>query len=194
MKEKPTFDFLKKHIPNSIKLADALLIGGFAGSVMELLGKMLFLPNKNANSTDCIYLFIKKYLSKQNNKYEEYRKIFVHLFRHGGAHSVMPKGGVNITSDPPSENLHLTIKPDYKSLPLDYFWFTIFLPTFKKDLTNAVLAFASDAENNQTLQNHYLMVIESSIKEGNSFLRKMIYKRIYNPDSDYLSLQSDVKA
>jgi len=194
MQKEATFDFLRRHIPYSIKLADALLIGGFAGSVMELLGRMLFLPNKNANSTDCIYLFIKKYLSKQNNKYEEYKEIFVHLFRNGGAHSVMPKGGVNITSDPPSENLHLTIKRDSKSYPLDCFWFTIFLPTFQKDLTNVVLAFASDAENNQVLHDHYLRTIEDSIREGNRFLTGMIYKGIYTSDPDYLNLESDVKA
>lgn len=188
----PTFDFLKKHITNAIDLTDNILLGGFAGSVMELLGRILFFPNEKANSTDRIFRFIKEYLGRQNKDYETYKEIFVFLLRNGGAHCVLPKQGVNLTGDPRAEELHLTLKKDYNSP--DYYWFTIFSPKFKKDLKNAVLDFVFKAGKDEKLQNNYLAVMEKIAEEGNDFLKEKITKGEYRVETNhYLNLQGDIK-
>ena len=194
MKENLTFDFLKIHITSSIDSADSLLIGGFAGSVMELLGRILSFPNERANSTDRIYCFIKEYLSKQNKDYENFKEVFAFPFRNGGAHCVMPKAGVNLTSDVRSKELHLTLKKDYNFRPLDYYWFTILLPQFKIDLKNSILDFVSKAEKDQVIQDNYLAVFKVIAEEGNNFFRVKVSGGQYKVKPDqYISLQGDIK-
>lgn len=189
-----TFDFLRVHATHSIDLADSLLIGGFAGSVMEIIGRMLFYPKEDkVNSADRIYRFIKDYLSKEDTRYETYKENIYSLFRNGGAHCILPKGGINITGDPSSERFHLHINRDANSLPLEFYWFTIYLPKFKTDLKNAIIAFVTDAEKYPSLENNYSAVIKNIVKEGNVFLREKVNKGEYKVDSEYINLKGDIK-
>ena len=162
----PTFSYLTKDVINSLNLIekenDNLLLGSFCGAVIELLGTILLLPQR-AGSGECFKKFIEKFLSKRDPAYDTYKDLLWDDLRNGGAHSILPKGGIVLTGDKRESSKHLKIgrDPDTRRIYL-----VIFTPKFLDDLRQSVLEFVSEAQKDPTLASNYKNTILGIVRDG----------------------------
>ena len=146
------------------KNCDALILGGFTGSVIELLGRfMRFHPIKEYPK--CFGDFLEKYLPR----YFPFKNILYGILRCEGAHAVLAQSGVSLTCAEDMKVLHLKghydPKMDRKSL-------IIYSPEFLEDLTMAVEKFFSDVKSDQILENKCQATFIEIYNEGQEIINQ----------------------
>ena len=141
--------YLEKLITDSLsyieeKNNDATLLGGFSGSVIELLGRFMRV-HKITDSPNCFGDFLEKYLPK----YAPHKNILYRILRCEGAHSVIPQTGVMLTC---AEETKIHYLKGYQDVETGLKGLVIYCPVFVKDLQGAVKQFFSDVEKTQFLK------------------------------------------
>jgi len=165
---------LKRWITDSlytIKKAnnDAPILGGFSGSVIELLGRFLRIhPIKN--HFECFSDFLKKYLPE----YYNHKVILYKILRCEGAHSVLAQSGVTLTCDSKLESLHLKGHRDSK---IGRVSLIIFSPKFVDDLLRTVENFFCDVAKEQILNDNCQKTLNEIYEEGQSIINKEINEK-----------------
>lgn len=169
--QKPTFEFLTKNVFDSLDLINRenknIILGSFASSVIEFLGRCLVKPTSQRNSEN-LKKFIIEYLAKQNGSYKKYADILVKNFRNGASHSVLAKPGVYLTFAEQKGD-HMGLYKDEKNNP----YILIHSPTFIVDLKNSISAFIDDAHKNEKLMRAYTETLIEIEKEGNETMKSL---------------------
>lgn len=153
---------LEQYIEDALNNCDATLIGGFSGSVIELLGRFLGQHNPNQYQ-ECYKDFLKIYLPIYYSKGD----LLYKLLRCEGAHAVIAQSGVKITSDTVAQNLHLKCVCDKNS---EHFSLIIYLPTFISDLRKAIKNFFTDVKSEPSLTEKCQDIFNKIYKEGQDII------------------------
>jgi len=151
------------------KNCDALILGGFSGSVIELLGRFMHLHPIREYS-NCFSDFLEKYLPK----YFPFKNILYKILRCEGAHAVLAQSGVSLTCAENMKTLHLKGHYDPKTNKKSLI---IYSPEFMNDLKVAVENFFSDVKKSPDLEekcqetfikiyNDGQKIIDQEIREG----------------------------
>lgn len=154
---------------------DPLLAGGFTGSVMEILGRVLLFPDGEGDnkSKECFYEFIEKYLKEYNFKYEIHKETLWKFSRCDGAHSALPQYGVIFSGDANAKDRHLKVRSDIlddKGMRVDGRFLVIFLPTFVDDLICSVRRFNADLERDNSLREKEQKVVNRLFSKGQKYI------------------------
>jgi hypothetical protein len=144
------------------KKCDALILGGFSGSVIELLGRFMRLHSIKEYS-NCFGDFLKEYLPK----YFPYKNILYGILRCEGAHAVLAQSGVSLTCAEDMKARHLKGHYDPK---MNRKSFIIYSPEFMEDLKMAVEKFFSDVEINPTLEKNCQETFIEIYNEGQKII------------------------
>lgn len=123
---------------------DALLLGGFSGSVIEFFGRLLGIHAVN-KYPDCFKDFLINYLPK----YSSCGDSLYYFLRSDGAHNVLAQTAASLTCDPKAQNFHLKCNHDPVS---DKYSLIVYSPQFMVDLIEAVEKFFSDVESKSGLE------------------------------------------
>lgn len=170
-----TFEYLTRIIIDSIGRFEQEQQNAFLGvavcSVGEFLGRCIRDPKDKKNGYQNFQRFVEDYLSKEDQRYKKYEFVLYQDLRHGSAHAVLPKGGVVLSFDSNSENLHLDLVKD-KNIEFYVLW--VYSPRLIHDLKSAVYKFAEDARGNKQLENNYLETIKEIQEEGQGLIKSNV--------------------
>ena len=145
---------------------DALLLGGFSGSVIELLGRCLC---KHTNDVRCFEDFLEDYLPK----YYPYLNVLYGCLRCEGAHAILAQNGVMLSCEKDWEEKHLkyNINPETKRHSL-----FIYSPVFVQDLKEAINKFMDQALTDVKFQNNINKVHAEIFSKGQKIIKEEIDK------------------
>ena len=147
---------------------DALLLGGFSGSVIELFGKFLGIHSID-NYSACYGDFLEEYLPK----YYKHKNILYGILRCEGAHAILAQSGVNLTCAENDKNSHLRGVFDVLGGNCRL---VIYSPYFVKDLKNAVRKFFLDMQAKPELKKSCEEVFAKIYIKGQNIIEEEIKK------------------
>ncbi|MDO8659789.1 MAG: hypothetical protein Q7K54_04290 [Candidatus Parcubacteria bacterium] len=161
---------------------DAPLLGGFAGAVMELLGRILLFQDGEGDRDNKKRFceFIEKYLKDCNSKYSIYKETLWKFMRCDGSHAVLAQYGVVFGGEENDKEKHLTIRSDFKDSNGDLVQNkrALFLstPKFSEDLIWSVKKFAYNLNQDTSLQCKAKKVMDRLENEGQQYIDKYFPK------------------
>lgn len=164
---------LKKWMLDSLntikdKNNDAPLLGGFSGSIIEFLGRLL--GNYGINKyPDCFKDFLMKYLPK----YSSYGDSLYYFLRSDGAHNVLAQTAVDLTCDPGAKNFHLKCNRNPET---DKHSLIIYSPEFMNDLIEAVEKFFSDIGSKPDLEKRCQEVFQEIYSNSQNAIKGKVIK------------------
>ena len=164
---------LKKWILDSLNIIkkennDALLLGGFSGSVIEFLGRLLGIRAVN-KYPDCFSDFLKNYLLK----YYPYSDSLYYFLRSDWAHNVLAQTAVDLTCDPKAKGFHLKCN---RNPTTDKHSLIIYSPEFMSDLIDAVEKFFSDIESKPDLEKRCQEVFKEIYSNSQNAIKDKVSK------------------
>lgn len=156
---------------------DPLLAGGFTGSVMEILGRILLFPDGEGDnkSKKCFYKFIEEYLKECHPRYSIHKETLWRFSRCDGAHSVLPQYGVIFSGDVDEESKHLTVRSDIcdgQGRLVEGRFLFIYLPTFINDLIWSIEKFNYNLEQDVLLKEKERKVVDKLYHRGQKYINE----------------------
>lgn len=145
---------------------DALLLGGFSGSVIEFLGRLLKIHAIDEHSK-CFSDFLKNYLPN----YFPYSDVLYSILRSEGAHAVLAQTAIDLTCHNDLRDFHLKCNYDQKK---QRYSLIIYSPQLVSDLIQAVEKFFSDVEGDSFLEGKCQEVYRKIYRKGQCVIEKEI--------------------
>lgn len=155
---------------------DAPLAGGFAGSVMEALGRVSLYPDGEkgeAKNQRRFYEFIERYLKECNPSYLNHKETLWRFMRCDGAHNVLAQYGAIFGGREEDRIKHLTVRSDItddKGRLLNIRALFISLPRLMEDLIWAVEKFSYNLEQDTLLQKQHRKVVDRLCYAGEKYI------------------------
>lgn len=147
---------------------DALILGGFSGSIIEFLGRCLRI-HQAANKDKLSQVWYEDFLDKYMKKYYSHRNILYKILRCEGAHATLAQSGIGLTCDENYQKFHLC---GIHEATVNRKFLLIYSPEFVEDLRIAVEEFFSDVKKDNVLEENCQKTFREVFQEGEDIIDK----------------------
>jgi hypothetical protein len=146
---------------------DALLLGGFSGSVIELFGRYLRIHIAKKGERMPYIEWFGDFLRRYLPDYLPHKHILYRNLRCEGAHAILAESGVGLSCKKEDEVYHLKgVQDSHRK------YLFIYAPKFIDDLIKAVKNFFSDIKKNPNLEKNCQKTYSEIWKYGQNIINK----------------------